>query len=175
MCIRDRPKISLRLTKDKALPPGTTGGGGGTGKTVSWSSGEMVSINSTSYVALVTEVKTLTLASGESLYALADLALTVAGSTAGTRTETVVFQYSPVGAGSWSDFPGGATTSTTAASGYISGGSGEWVEPVPGYIYMSQTKSGLAAGDWDVRAVALLSATGRYVTPEGTLYCEAAP
>lgn len=166
-----QPKITLRLTKQLAAPP-SGGGGGGSGTMITWSGGEFVGIDTTSYTAVVSPVKTITLASGESLYGQASLDYFVSGIGAINRTMTFKWQYSVAGANSWSDFATGVTGSWATSSQY-DGETFEFIEPVPGYAYVAQTKSGLGAGDYDIRLVGICNATGRTCAPGGVANVEA--
>lgn len=139
---------------------------------ITWSGGEFVGIDTTSYTAVVSPVKTITLASGESLYGQASLDYFVSGIGAINRTMTFKWQYSVAGANSWSDFATGVTGSW-ATSGQYDGETFEFIEPVPGYASVAQTKSGLGAGDYDIRLVGICNATGRTCTPGGIANMEA--
>lgn len=163
-----QPKITLRLEKVLAAAPPSGGGGG---NTVTWSSGEFIGIDTTSYTAVVSPVKTLALASGDSFYGTAPLDYTVSGVGATTRTMTFKWQYSVAGANSWNDF-GAGITGTTSTSGWYDGETFDWNPPDPGYVAVTQTKSGLGAGDYDLRLVAICSATGKTCTPSGTATVE---
>lgn len=166
-----QPKITLRLTKVLGDPP-TTGSSGAYPKTVSWTGGDFTGINTTSYTAVVA-TKTVTLASGESLYGTAPLDYNVSGYAGDTRTMTFKWQYATAGSGSWNDFGAGITGSTATAASIGGAPDYIYVDPIPGSVAVTQTKSGLSAGDYDVRLVALDSATGRTCTPAGTATIQA--
>ena len=166
-----QPKITLRLTKQLAAPP-SGGGGGGSGTMITWSGGEFVGIDTTSYTAIVTPVKTITLTSGQSLYGTAPLDYIVSGLGAINRTMTFKWQYAVAGSGSWNDF-GAGITGDWATSAFYDGETYEYTEPYPGSVAVTQTKSGLSAGDYDIRMVALCNATGRTCTPGGIANMEA--
>jgi hypothetical protein len=166
----DQPKVPFKVTKILADAP-ITGGSGNKLKT--WDSGEMVGLNTVSYTTIFTAVKTVTLASGETLYGSAPLDYYVSGTTNASRTMSMKWQYSVAGAGSWNDFAA-AITGSTATSGRTTGPPDyEYIDPVPGSIAVTQSKSGLGAGDYDIRIVAICSTTGRIVTPSGTATIEA--
>lgn len=170
------PKITLRLVKDIAPATGG-GGGGGTGKMISYSSGDFAGINVTSpYTSILTGVpKTLTVASGESLYGDGTLDIYVSGSGAVTRTGTLKWQYAVTGSGSWNDFGSGITSSTSRSSNNSGPPDYETTDPIPGSLRVQQTKSGLAPGTYDIRLVGICSATGRFLSFYGTATCEAKP
>lgn len=166
-----QPKVTLRLAKVQGDPP-ATGSAGAYPKTVSWTGGDFTGIDTTSYTAVVA-TKTVTLASGESLYGTAPLDYNVSGATLAVRTMTFKWQYAVAGSGSWNDF-GSGITGTGASSAYV-GGSPDYIyyDPIPGSVAVTQTASSLSAGDYDVRLVALDSATGRTCTPSGTATIQA--
>ena len=168
------PNVTLKLTKVLADPPPSGGGGGGSyPATVTWSTGEFLGINTTSYTAVVTPAKTVTLASGQSLYGTAPLNYYVSGNGGITRTMTFKWQYAVAGSGSWNDFGTGITGSSAISASSSGAPDYEWYDPVPGYVEVTQTKSGLSAGDYDVRLVAICQATGRTCTPGGLATIEA--
>jgi hypothetical protein len=137
---------------------------GGSGAKIA-SDNSFVALNSTSYTA-ISDVVTVTLAGGESLYGTAPLDyIPATGGSQVTRTATAKWEYSPAGAGTWTQFAAGiaGTASRSADAG----------EPEYGHGDFTHAKSGLAAGDYDVRLVALLDATGRNVTFTGTAIVEA--
>lgn len=158
-------RITVQLDKVLGSAPSS---GGTPGKTVSWISGDFVGLNTVTYTLVATPLKTVALASGESLYGTAPLDIAVSGNGTQTRQMSFKFQYSVAGANSWTDFAA-AITSSTATSGDVI----TEVDPVPGSVAVTQTKSGLAAGNWDVRLVAACSATGRTCTASGTATIQA--
>lgn len=160
-----QPKITLKLVKQQAAAPPPAGTAT---KMATWSAGELQGINSTSYLPVVSPVKTLAIASGESLYATAPLDYGVSGSGGVSRRMTFNWQYSPAGANTWSDFAASITGSVATSADFVNE-----LDSISGYVAVSQVKSGLAAGNWDVRLVAYCSATGRTCTPFGTATCEA--
>lgn len=128
-----------------ALPPSSGGSGS---KSASSSTG---SANSTTRTIISTGLMTVSLASGESLYGSGDLGFVVLDGN-GTRSCTTYWQYSPAGAGTWSDFGAGAAASVPAstAPGLTDSGA----------ITTDEAKSGLSAGDYDVRLQVALDANG---------------
>lgn len=165
------PKLAFKVTKSIAAPPPVTGGG--STKTISWMAGDWIGINTTSYTAVNT-LKSIAVASGETLYATGILDVNVSGNGGVSRTMTLKVQYSATGANSWNDFPGGGHTSSTATSGVISGPPDfDYTDPVPGSVTMTDSKGGLSAATYDVRVVGIDSATGKTCTPSGTLTVEA--
>ena len=165
-----QPKLILRLTKQLAAPPPPSGGG--SGATISWSAGEFAGIDTTSFTAVVSPVKTIALASGQSLYGTAPLDYYVSGMGAISRTMTFKWQYAVAGSGSWNDFATGITGGW-ATSAFYDGETYEYTEPYPGTVAVTQTKSGLSAGDYDIRLVAQCNATGRTCSPSGVATMEA--
>lgn len=134
---------------------------GGTGAKIA-ADNSFASINLTSFVA-ITDVLTITLATGETLYGTAPLNYDLVGTTAASRFATAKWQYSPAGAGTWSDFGTGIPGSSA-----ISGST-----PESGFGDFTHSKSGLTAGDYDVRLVAQASAAGRTLIFSGTATIEA--
>lgn len=150
-----QPAKRIVIQKSVGLPPGF----GGSGSKIA-SDNSFTSIDSTSFTA-ITDTMTVTVATGETLYGTAALDYYVSGSSA-SRTATAKWQYSPAGAGTWTDFD--TAISGTAASGAF----GE-----PGTGEFTQTEAGLTAGDYDVQLVAQLDAAGVDVTFVGTAIIEA--
>jgi len=165
------PKIAFKVTKSIAAPPPATGGG--STKTISWMDGDWNGLNTTSY-STVNALKSIAVASGETLYVSGILDINVAGTAGVTRTMTLKVQYSATGANSWNDFPGGGHVSSTATAGISSGPPDyDYTEPMPGSVTMTDSKTGLSAATYDVRVVGICSATGNVCTPSGTLTVEA--
>lgn len=158
------PKIAFSVTKDIAAPPPSSSS---TPAMVMWESGEFTGINVTSYAPIST-VKTLALVSGQSLYGTASLDYYISGFNNAARTMTLKFQYGAAGSGVWNDFAAGVTGTV----GYAGSNGGypdyEYSDAEPGSVSLAQTKSGLSAGNYDVRLVGICSATGRTCTPVGT-------
>lgn len=152
-----QPTKRIVIQKAVGLPPGF----GGPGAKIA-SDNSFETINGTSFVA-ITDTLTVTLASGETLYGTAPLDYYVSGSAA-SRTVTAKWQYSPAGAGTWTDFGSGITG--TAASGAFD---------EPGTGNFTQSKGGLTAGDYDVRLVAQLNLAGVSVVFTGVATVEAKP
>ena len=156
------PKIGFKVTKDPALAPPPTGS-----TSISFASGEMLGLNTVSYTSIFNVVKTIPLVSGESLYGTAPLDYYVSGTTFALRSMTFKWQYSVAGANVWSDF-GVGIVGSNGESG--DAGGPPYYEPSaaqPGVVAVTQTKSGLATGSYDIRMVALCSNTGRTCTPQG--------
>ena len=166
-----QPAIRVTYSKAIAAPPPTPGGGGGGGgsgaKSVSDSTLDVIS--TTSFAAL-TDVMTVTLATGERLVGTAPLDYDVRGNGGVDRTMTAKWQYSPAGAGTWTDFAS-AITGTPAYAAVLA--AGEYYGAEPGHGNFNQSKSGLAAGNYDVRLVGMLDAAGRNVAASGTATIEA--
>lgn len=168
------PKIAFRVTKNLApAPSGGGGGGGGSVKTVTWSPGEMVGLNTTSYTTILTSIKTVTLASGESLYGTAAIDYFVSGYGGLTRDMTFKWRYAVAGSGSWNDFAAGITGTSAMAAVQTGPPDYETEPPIPGSVSVAQTKSGLPAGDYDIDLVAVCNTTGRTVSPSGYATVEA--
>jgi hypothetical protein len=148
--------IRITVAKEIAAPPSV----GGTGSKLATDT-SLTSINSTSYAA-ISDIMTVTLASGESLYGTAVLDYKVGGHSGANRTASVKWQYSPTGAGSWTDFAAAITGSPAQANssfedddGFL--GSGDF----------SRAKSGLSAATYDARLMAVLNGTGVTVNWQG--------
>jgi hypothetical protein len=152
-----QPTKRIVIQKNTGLPPDL----GGAGSKIAGDN-TFPTINSTSYAA-ITDVLTVTLAGGESLYGTAPLDYYVSSTSPTARLVTATWQYSVAGAGVWTDFDT-AITGSTAVGGYSpEGGSG----------FFSQVKSGLAGGNYDVRLMAKLNSAGTIVTLIGTATIEA--
>jgi hypothetical protein len=121
---------------------------------------------STTTYGQISDTARITLVAGESLYGTAPLDYIPAnGGSEVTRTATLVWQYSTAGAGVWTDFGTGiaGTPATSADAG----------EPEYGHVDCNQSKSGLAAGDYDIRLMAKLNSSGRNVNFTGTATIQA--
>lgn len=153
------PAKRLVIQKQTGMAPGF----GGAGSKIANDNSFNV-INSTSYVA-ITDVLTVTLATGESLYGTAPLGYRLVGAgPSDERVATAKWQHSPAGAGTWTDFDTAITGSATLG-GYWGG--------IDGYGAFNQTEPGLTAGNYDVRLVANLDFAGFDVTFTGTATIEA--
>lgn len=163
-----QPKIAIKVTKALAgAAPAAAG------STASWGSGDFVGINTTTYTSVVTAIRTVVVATGQTLYGTAPLDYYVYGTTGESRTMTFKWQYSIAGAGIYSDFAAGIAGSV-ATSAVINGHPYyEYYEPSPGSVAVTQNKSGLSAGNYDVRLVAIVDFTGLTVAPTGTATIEA--
>lgn len=159
-----QPTIRVTYTKVLGSPPPVTG----TGTKIA-SDTSFATLSTTSYVAM-TDVMTVTLATGERLVATAPLDYTISGSGGVDRTLTAKWQYSPAGAGTWTDFAS-AIVGDPAYAPFRA--AGEYEPGSPGHGDYNQIKTGLAAGDYDVRMVGLLDASGRNAFPDGTATIEA--
>jgi hypothetical protein len=153
---RDYPAQRIVVQKQLGLPPSF----GGPGSKIAADNG-FNTINTNTFTA-ITDTLTVTLASGESLYGTAPLDYSVIGSAA-SRTATAKWQYSPAGAGTWSDFDIGAIAGSAANGGTAVDGHGDFTD----------SATGLSAGDYDVRLVAELNLAAVDVTFTGTATVEA--
>lgn len=158
-------KIAFKVTKSIAAPP-AGGTAGAYPKTVTWGAGDFIGINTTSYTAIM-PVKTVTLATGETLYGTAPLNYNVSGSGAVSRTMSFKWQYSVAGSGTWVDFDTAITGSTATSADFATE-----TDSIAGYAAVTRSKSSLAAGDYDLRMVAIDSATGRTCTASGSVTVE---
>lgn len=157
-----QPKITLKLEKVLGAPPGSSA-------SVKWTTGEFVGINTTSYTAVVSAAKTIAVTSGQTLYGTAPLSFRVSGGGGVSRGMTAKWQYAVAGSGSWNDFAAGVA-STYDGTAQINAGYPDYTYTAPsdGYIEVTQSKASLSAGSYDIRLVALDSATGRTCTLDGT-------
>lgn len=156
------PATRTVIRKEIGLAPSF----GGSGAKIA-SDNSFVALNSTSYTA-ISDVVTVTLGSGETLYGTAPLDyIPATGGGQVTRTATAKWQHSPAGAGTWTDFDIGAIVGTASRSADAG-------EPEYGHGDFIDSAAGLSAADYDVRLVALLDATGRNVTFTGTATVRAA-
>ena len=163
-----QPKIAIKVTKDMAGVASSA-----PGSTVSWAAGDFVGIDTTTYTSVVTAIRTVVVATGQTLYGTAPLDYYVYGVTGESRTMTFKWQYSVAGAGIYSDFAAGIA-GTVATAAVINGHPYyEYYEPSPGSVAVTQSKSGLSAGNYDVRLVAIDDFTGLTVAPTGTATIEA--
>lgn len=152
-------------------PPPTTGTGGGTIK--SRSDSTLADVTGTGFSAMTAtnggeSVFLLDVASGESLYASAPLNYNwTVNSGSGTNELVAKWQYSSDNS-SWTDFGSAITGSSAFWSAAV-------VDGEPGSIMVTQTKSGLAAGQWYVRLVGAKASgagNGIYIF-SGTAFVEA--
>lgn len=156
------PYPAKRVVMQKGV--GLPGGLGGPGSKIA-SDNAFTGISGTSFVQ-ITDTLTLTVATGESLYGTAPLDYQIegTGSTA-SRSVTAKWQWSPTGAGTWTDFDTAVTGSLTVE---LPDGS-----TTTGHGGFTQSEAGLSAGDYDVRLMAQLSGSGRDVAFIGTATIEA--
>jgi hypothetical protein len=161
-----QPKQTITFQKALANPPAS----GGSGSKVAYDTA-LTRISATTDTVM-SDVLTVTVASAESLYGSAPLDCEVSGTTTASRTASVKWQRSPAGGGTWTDFV--ASTYVTGSAGesgkFVSG---EWIDPVLGFVAGTQTATTPGAGDYDVRLVGKLDATGRTMAFFGTATIEA--
>jgi hypothetical protein len=153
------PTIRMTLQKSISATSGGTGSTGGSGSKTA-SDPNPITITGITFIAL-SQVMTITLAAGESLYGTGSLDYTKGGSA--VRALNGKWQYSPTGAGTWTDFPGGTIIGSGAYTDADTG------EAISGNILMYATKGGLAAATYDVRAVAKVDGSPGTLDPSGTL------
>lgn len=151
--------LDVKVTKNLGSVPGA---GDSSPKIKVWDS--FTAVNTTGFVA-ITAVKTVTLAGGETLYGTAPLDYYVGSSSPLSRTATAKWRYELVGSGTPADF-NTAITGTPAVGGWAF---------EPGYGEFTHSKSGLAAGDYDVWIEAQLDASGVDVNFAGQAVVEAKP
>lgn len=154
-----QPKIAFKVTKDPAAPPPT---GGTTQKSASWSAGELSGTSSTSYVAIISPIKIVTVATGESIYGTAPFDVNVAGGSGAARTMTFKWRCRLVGSGIINDFGAGIVSST----GYGRSALDE-VDAFPGYVEVTQSRTTPTPGDYEVWMEALASNSSPVCTPSG--------
>jgi len=164
-----QPRVTINFAKRLAAAPAP---GGGSNPKLKSTSGFALGTGATSYTVLVAPM-TVTIATGESLYATAPLDYEISGTTTASRTCTAKWQYSVAGANSWSDFPSSPIYGSLAYSDYFINSSEGWAGAIQGYIAMTQTKPTPGVGDWDVRVIAFQSTSGRTMTFYGSATIEA--
>jgi hypothetical protein len=155
------PSPVTRITINKYTPVSIPSGSGGTS---SYSDNSLTqNITSSSYVA-VTGVGTLTLTGTEDLVGSGLITYSVVYDSAPAHRKLLFkWQYSPAGAGTWTDFPSSPVSGSYAFSGDPSVGE-------PGYtgeVTVAQTQSGLAAGSYDVRLMARVDLVSHALNPSG--------
>lgn len=153
----DYPARRIVVQKVTGLVPGL----GGPGSKIA-SDSSFTPIGTTSFTA-ITDTMTVTLGGGESIYGAAPLDYFVDGFV--SRSVTAKWQYSPAGAGTWSDFDTGAITGSPA--------NGAVGDPGHGDFNDDTSAAGLSAGDYDVQLVAKLSGSGSTVSFTGTATIQA--
>lgn len=138
---------SVRVVLSKTVAAGSGGSsGGGTGSKVA-ADNTLATITSSSD-ADITNVLTVTLAGGESLYGTGTISYNVRPLNTNVTDHLVAkWRYSPAGAGTWTDFPSSPIIGDDGYSGAPED------TPYNGSAVMTQTKSGLSAGDYDVKVV----------------------
>jgi hypothetical protein len=148
----------VRITVNKYTPP-VIGGGN------SFSDNSLVNpVNDTTYIA-ITDIGTLTLGSGETFQGSGTIEYWMGSYVGLSRTLSTKWQYSPAGAGTWTDFPSSPVVGSAAYSGDIETGDPAY----PGSIDVTQTQPGLAAGSYDLRLMAALNTSSADVFPSGTV------
>ena len=152
-----QPAKQIVIQKTTGLPSGF----GGSGSKIA-SDSSFPLLDTTSFTP-ITDVLTVTLGSGETLYGSAPLDYATTGTAALSRTVTAKWQYSPAGAGTWTDFDTGAIAGSASLGGYAGyPGNGEFTD-----------QASPSAGDYDVRLVAQLDSGGVDVGLVGTATLEA--
>lgn len=168
---------SVRITINKSVAAASGGGtsGGSSGGTSSKTANDALlnTVNSNSAYVAVTDVMTVVLAAGESLYGTGVIGFafhSIGSVPDGTRTGLLTkWQYTTHGGSSWTDFPSGPKTGTPAFSGQDLGD--YYRSPHDGSLDTAQTQSGLAAGTYDIRLVAEIDPGLSFyqVDPYGTM------
>jgi hypothetical protein len=143
-----RVLTTLRWTTSP-IPPGSTGGSGGAGtKSVTITTFSLP--NSTTVPAVLAGPVTVTTAGGEKLYGSGVLAYR-GNHNLGVALQ-VKWQYSPAGAGTWTDF----AAYKNGSPAYPRVLSGEYFEPaIQGTVDTAQNVNPGGAGNWDVRLVGI--------------------
>ena len=153
---------------------GIASGFGGAGSKIA-SDNSFPNISSNIATAL-TDVLTVTLGAGETLYGTAPLSYDIVFTGfAATRALTAWWEYSSDGGTTWTAFGAGITGSAAqAAYNYeIAPGEPEYREGATGSGNFTQSVGGLASGDYKVRMMANASATGRSLVIYGAATIEA--
>lgn len=136
--------FAIPVSVEDDAPPNNQGGGGGSDSTLE-------SVNSTGFVQMTSAgsgeaIFTATISAGQSLVGTAPLTYNwTHSSSSGSNKLVAKWQYKPSGGG-WTDFAAAITGS--AAEWFANDFSGS-----PGSGNFNQTKSGLAAGTYEVRLV----------------------
>lgn len=151
-----QPTIRIATRKTTGLPTGL----GGSGAKVA-SDSSFPNLSATTYADL-TDVMTVTVGTGEKLVASAPLDYGPVTTSPVSRTVTAKWQYSAAGAGTWSDFDTGEIAGSVSVGGfnYVAGHGDFNDEASPG------------SGDWDVKLVGKLDASGVPVALSGTASIE---
>jgi hypothetical protein len=157
-----QPTARSVLRKNLGSPPAS---GGSSSKTASTGSFDVLTATSYTRIALL---GTLTVASGESLYAGASLDYYIEGS-GGNRKATVKMRYAPTGTTSWTDI--GTAVQGSFASGW-STPEGFYEPPNPGHVDYVQSAAP-SAGTYDIEIVALQNTSGRTMSFAGIASVEA--
>jgi hypothetical protein len=150
-----QPTQTILFTRTNAPAPSAGGIGAKTATDTS-----LAQVTGTSFVA-VSDVMTVTVASGESIYGTAPVDYQVQGtSVAITSAMDFKWQRSPAGAGTWTDFATAVTGSTSTAPFNTGPPDYEWADGVLGTVTCNQSTSP-GAGDYDVRLVAKANTASR--------------
>lgn len=155
-------KYRLSLSKIVADPPPPSGS---SSSRVTWALGEMQNVTNTSYVALVSPVKTVTLATGQKIYANLNYDYYISGLGGAIRYGTVKAQYAVAGSGSWNDVGAAVNGGTSAAAVQTGPPDYEVTEAEPGNVVLSQSTGVLSAGNYDVRFVMKVDQATRTLVP----------
>lgn len=165
-----QPKIQLRALKVLASAPPAAAG-----KSAAWTGAELLAISASDFTPVFSAPKTVTLGAGETLYGVAPLDYTVAGSDGAARVLTFKWQYAVAGSGAWNDFAAGIAGTVARAARVFGFPEPEFELAEAGTVAVTQSKPGLGAGDYDIRMVASASASGRAVVVSGLATIEARP
>lgn len=140
-----QPPVHVVITQTNGQPPSGGGGAGGGSKGGSVD----LSGNSLSGTALVelARVSGLTVATGETISVFTYAMYYYRKYTgSGSANMSAKAQYSPAGAGSWTDMPAGLIAGDTSYSTGF-----EYYDPEYAALSHSDAEPGLTAGDYDVR------------------------
>jgi hypothetical protein len=150
-----QPTQTILFTRTNAPAPSAGGIGAKTATDTS-----LLQVTGTSFVA-VSDVMTVTVASGESIYGTAPVDYQVQGTSAAfTSSMDFKWQRSPAGAGTWTDFATAVTGSTSTATFNTGPPDYEWADGILGTVSCNQSTSP-GAGDYDVRLVAKANTASR--------------
>ncbi len=161
-----QPKQAILFTRTNAAPASS----GGTGAK-SATDTTLDAVSGTSFVA-VSNVMTVTTASGESIYGTAPVDYQLGGSVLDSGSMEFKWQRSPAGANTWTDFAGAVTGSASTARYNLGFPEFEWIAGVLGSVTCNQSTSA-AAGNYDVRLVARAVSGGQSFSLFNTVTVEA--
>jgi hypothetical protein len=142
-----QPKQAILFTRTNAAQASSGGTGAKTATDTT-----LDAVSGTSFVA-VSNVMTVTTATGESIYGTAPVDYLLSGSILDSGSMDFKWQRSPAGANTWTDFAGAVTGSASTARYNLGFPEFEWVPGVLGSVTCNQSTSP-AAGNYDVRLVA---------------------